>query len=70
MWVKMKNGNIEELFDHVANDFIRRGIADPLEAGGVIEKGGPVVIETASFIPKSECAVDRAVKFFRTFKRT
>lgn len=69
MWVKMKNGNVENLFDYVANDFILRGIAEPLADGGVIEKGGPVVIETAAFAPKSERAVDRAVKFFRTLKR-
>jgi len=72
MWVKMKNGNVEELYDHVAKDFLRRGIAEELTHEGTIlkaeEQGGPaatVGIEMAVLAPQQEHAV---VKYIRTLR--
>jgi hypothetical protein len=72
MIVKMKNGNIEDVFEFVGRDLIRRGIAEKLKRDALVlkaeEQGGAaacVGIEMAIAAPKTEHAV---VKFFRTLR--
>ncbi len=72
MFVKMLNGNVEEVFKFVGEDLIRRGVATEIKNDVAILKaednGGAaatVGIEMAVAAPKTEHAV---VKFFRTLR--
>jgi hypothetical protein len=72
MLVQMKNGNVEDLYDHVAKSFIQRGLAVAITPEGQIlkaeEQGVPVAtvgIEVAMLEPKQEHAV---VKYIRTLR--
>ncbi len=72
MFVKMLNGNVEEVFKFVGEDLIRRGVATEIKNDEAILKaednGGAaatVGIEMAVAAPKTEHAV---VKFFRTLR--
>jgi hypothetical protein len=67
MLVRMKNGNIEDLYDDVALRFIANGLAERLVLKAE-DAGGPaatVGIEMAMLEPKPERAV---VKYFRTVR--
>ena len=71
MLVRMKNGNVEDLYDEVAKRFILQGIAEPLQEAAIInaENNGcaaaTVGVEMAVLEPKAEHAV---VRFFRTLR--
>ncbi len=72
MLVRMKNGNIEDLYDEVARGFVLQGRAEYLKDAAVLHaeaQGGvaaTVGIETAMLEPqKAEHAV---LKFIRTLR--
>jgi hypothetical protein len=67
MLVKMKNGNIEDVYDYVGKQLIARGIAEPIAAETEAPKteGRAVGVEMAVAAPKTENA---AVRFFRTLR--
>lgn len=71
MWVKMLNGNVEDVYDFVGKDLILRGVAVELKTAVILkaeDNGGvaaTAAIELAIATPKTEHAV---VKFLRTFR--
>ena len=73
MFVKMLNGNVEEVFKFVGEDLIRRGVATEIKNDEAIlkseEQGGAaatVGIEMAVAAPKAEHAVMRFVRSLRS----
>jgi mannitol/fructose-specific phosphotransferase system IIA component (Ntr-type) len=73
MFVKMLNGNVEEVFKFVGEDLIRRGVATEIKNDEAILKaednGGAAAtfgIEIAVAVPKTESAVMRFVRTLRS----